>query len=483
MPDTDAQTLDNFVCETGYVRLQRRIVEFTDIGSGTALTLDAFKNESGAEKFLAIGTDNKFWQIDTGTAVDRSATYDATAAQTYSRWITCVYRHRLFGCNHTDRPFAWTGVGDVTVAGWTGPASNAVGLQSVQPYKSRLYFTEINNASYWYTSSVDVITGALTEVPLDSLLHRGGYPVFVGSSSARTGQVTQELFVIYTTEGEVLIYQGRYPGDATWGIVARYLIPKPADIKCHVYIDNKLYLFTSAGPIGIHELLGGVSALDPFALESGKVRQAFIDSFIGFSSTSVGFYSAVNVPTKNYTVFNVYASGSGPHQYVMNNTTKAWSRWKEVNARSMAVFNDKLYIASVSSAGKIYEIDAALASAPTGATNWDLKHSSNFLGNAKSSKKVTLVQPLFSVEKQTGSEATDSLRYFADFDLEPTPAGTFATANFQVTSSTSKFNKPILPLVGEGRSVALWLQDSPSTVYDFRYYGSWVQVEDAGGLA
>ena len=480
MPETDAQTLDNMICEPGYVRFPGPVSPFCDTGAGDVETLRALRLESGSEVLLAIASDNKFWQIDTGTPADRSATYDATAAMTESYWQTCVYRHRIFGCNGVDRPFAWTGSGDVQLAAFTGPASNATKLIGVQPYKSRLYFVEKANASYWYTTNVDAVTGALVEVPMDSLLHLGGYFAFAGSSSNRLGDASAELFVLFSTEGEVLIYQGRFPGDASWSIVGRYFLPKPLCHRCYCYIDNKLYLITRQGPIGIHELLSGVNPCDPFQLESGKVQQAFIDAAVAQSATFETYKhcSGVHHKGKNYAVFTVPTVTSFPDLYVVNTTTRAWSRIFDPQGYCWEVFGEALYYGA--SGGAVGKFDLPINTAQASQANlFYIKHANSFLGNAKSSKKVTLIQPLFSVD--SNSSSSDVIEYGADFDLSPT--STLNSHMFNYTSTTS-FQKPILPLVGDGKSVAVRLElDSVSDDLDFRYYGSWVQVEDSGGIA
>lgn len=484
MPDTDAQTVENIICETGYVRAKGGNNEFADVSAGLSevRTLQACKLEGGTEVFLAAsraGSTFKFWNITAGGAgVDISATYDATAAATDAVWQTCVYRHRIFGCNGSDRPFVWTGSGDVALAAWTGPGSNGTNLTSVQPYRSRLYFCEENNASIWYTSLVDAVTGALVEVPLDSVLHLGGFPIFAGSSSNRQGDTNQELFVIYTTEGEVLVYQGRYPGDAGWSIVARYQIAPPLDYRCGTYVNNQLYLTTRMGPVGVHELLGGADFENAFEVESGKVRQAFLDASTTFSDKRT--WQGIQHKSKNYVLFNIpLVDASTAEQYVMNTITKAWSRLTGWSAQCWGMFNGTLYYGEVNT-GKVLEADAIFEVQNGTTLNWKIKHASSFLGNPKSSKKTTLIQPIFTVEKESAAETTDALTYGVDYDLEAT--STLLPADFQVTSSTEKLNKPILPLVGSGKSIAVRLEDSPTAAYDFRYYGSWLQVEDAEGL-
>lgn len=507
-PETDAERLDNVVCETGYVRTRGAETLFCDTGSGDVKTLASMRIESGSEVFLAISSDQNFYDITTGTASDISATYDGTAQFTDPIWQTCIYRHRIFGCNGVDRPFVWDGSGDVEIPAWTGPSDNKK-LVNVQPYKSRLYFCEYGNASYWYTDLTDAVSGALIEVPLDSLLHLGGFPVFAGSSSGRIGDTSQELFVIYTTEGEVLIYQGRYPADSTWNIIKRCRIAKPnkndatvgdIDYRCFLYIDDKLYLNTRYGPVGVHELLSGKDADDAFQIESGKVRQFFVDDARnGGMSTLVGS-SCVHHPSRNYAIFNLNGSNSYPSCLVMNTITKAWSRWENVFAQCWATFNNKLYFggrgSAGSSTGSVYEADVQFGTSAADYFFWIIEHASSFLGNAKSAKTVSALQPMFSAQKTSGAESSDSFTYGVEVDGAltaraqevDTVATTQSTCTYQITSSTPKYNKPVVSLVGEGKSVALRLEDIP-TAYDntvvteLKYFGSWVEVTDSGGIS
>ena len=479
MPETDAQTLDNMVCEPGYVRSRYGATKFCDLGGGLnegAFTLASVKLVTGSEAFLAI-VSARFSEITTGTEVDRSTTYDATAAMTNSLWNTCVYRNRIFGCNGVDRPFVWTGSGDVQLAGWTGP-SDVKKLLTVQPYRSRLYFTESGSASYWYTTAVNNITGALIEKPLGSVLHFGGYPIFVGSSTNRQGDTSQELFVVYSSEGEVLIYSGRYPDDASWTLIKRSKIAPPLDVRCYVYTNTDLYLITRVGPISVDELLS--SAIDnPLQLESSKVRQYFIDAAAAFVAGQPAVCHATYCPNKNYTMFNLRstnADATDTTQLVINNATKAWSRWGGIPMNCSATFGGELYTSGLGA--DVYLMDVKYGTSYIAA--YLIKQAYSFLDNPKANKKVTMMQPLITFQKTSGSEATDSLTYGADADLE-SPAA-LNTMSFQVTSSTAKLNKPVMPLTAYGKALALRFEDTPSVSYDARFYGSWLQVEDAGGL-
>lgn len=209
----------------------------------------------GTETLLACH-NSKIEDITINPEVDVTGTTTPTSDD----WQGATFRHRVFLCNGQDTAQVWNGS---TMADSTFTGVTLADLINVSAYKSRLYFVEKNSTSVWYGNTDAVGGSALTEVDFESALQRGGFVVFAGSWTNNVGDVSRNLFCVVSSEGEVLFYNGSYPGDATtpWSLVARYYIGKPLGYNAHVEVDNDLWILTTAGIYPVSLLFSGGSTV------------------------------------------------------------------------------------------------------------------------------------------------------------------------------------------------------------------------------
>jgi hypothetical protein len=98
-------------------------------------------------------------------------------------------------------------------------------LSDVAVFKERLFFIEKNTLKFWY-GGLKAVTGALTAFDLQYTGSFGGTLKAIGLiNSDGSGTSSANLIAFYLTSGEVIIYAGSDPGDATnWSRVGTFML-------------------------------------------------------------------------------------------------------------------------------------------------------------------------------------------------------------------------------------------------------------------
>lgn len=475
MPETDARTLDNIFPEATYCRLKGGVTEIIDIGTAAVATLAVFTTSAGTEKVIAI-CDNGILEISNITGSASSASIKGGVTVTNDYWQHFQYNGRIFLFNGVNPPLDWTGTGNVNATGWTGPASISLLVQGTA-YKGRPYMVEYGTTSYWYHQTIGAVTGALTQVNVASFLTKGGSIKAVGSTSNSIGNTNQELFVIYSDQGEVLVYQGDYPDSVTWSIVGQYYIAKPGSYRCMSYIGSELHLYSLEGPIPLSLLLSNRGeVLTDYIVPAGKVRNAFT----GVSRTYSGLelWEGIYCPNNSYAIFNVPISGTVTYQYVMNTLTKAWARFTGWNATAWMIYAGQPYYGAISG-GKIYKADVQYALDSASSKLWTVKFPYTGMESPDTDKLLTFVKPLFAAANNTVTADTTTYTVSVSADFDTVQASTFSkTMNRGAQVLT--LNKALENVSYQGQFIGLGLSGNHTAETNLELYGINIYTKNMG---
>ena len=384
MSELDAVSLVNFFPEQRRIELRKGYRSHsTGMGSVAVESLFEFNNQSGTRQLIACGNGNIYNATTSGAAATSLA-----SGFSEDRWQAINFRARLVLVNGTDQPKQWDGA-SLTDATYTGIGTDN-NLIDITHYRNRLYFVEKNTASVWYTSSPDVITGALTEFPLQSLLRHGGQIQAITGWSTAAGASINEYFVAVSTNGEVLVYSGPNPADASWTLVARAKFPPPVGRRCLLNYGKDCYIITTSGIISLGAALYGPQSAGDYETLTDKIQTAFNEAARDLSG-NFG-WQAINYPRGHYLLVNVpLVEGSQAEQYVMNTESGSWCKFKGMKAVCWCVFGDELYFGGPS--GVVYKAD-------TGKNDNGMKiaasieHSFNYFGDRQQNKLFSLARPL-----------------------------------------------------------------------------------------
>lgn len=160
-------------------------------------------------------------------------------------------------CNGTDAPFYYDGTGWTTATFTLNSHDfDASGFFDVTSHLSRLWWLKKNSQSLWY-GGVNAIQGPVYELPLGAYLRRGGTLAAFGvlTQDGLTG--SEDVFCVVSSEGEVLLFAGDNPDEATsWRLAGQGQIPRPVGApRCIAKLGPDLVVMTESGLVGLNKAL------------------------------------------------------------------------------------------------------------------------------------------------------------------------------------------------------------------------------------
>jgi hypothetical protein len=453
MEESYAVEAINFFSDGGSVDLRKGTTSFaqTDTTDSTkVLTLGEFNAQDGTKHLVAQDNISETYIFSTAGATVNSL-IDAGFPVASPTW-TVNFRNRIW--------FPITTAGTSYLATWNGSAFNvALGITGVTvttlrtptTYKNRIYFIQASTATMWYLG-VDSITGAATSFDFQSLFKLGGKLLFIGTVQQNNldGQV---YFAAISDQGEVLLYQGDYPGSTTWSLVGQFYMPPAIGARSFIYWGANLVIMTYQGIILLSDVLKGDPNIVPL---SDKINPSFKE-ILSVGSNS-DYACGVFYPQGNMLVFNIpTSSGASTEQFVMNTVTGSWWRWTGITAFHWCVFNGDLYFGStkgrVMKAWTGYVDTDPLTNAATNRT-CKLRPAYNYFGDRAHLKQFVSAKPIVYQSENL------SLTLDANVDFEDVTATNTETT----TGDTSyKLYQPTMGLNGMGRCASIRIDGSYST--------------------
>ena len=339
MPPEDAIVMDNYIPLDNKVVLRKGYVEFVKLDEKVS-TLVSYK-KSGDNHLLAFSHGNM---------------YDVTSAQhviAYERdftdncWQSCQFRNRLILVNGTDVPqtFYTTENGAVFEAlQMTGEGLTSAKLINVCVSKQRLFFVEKGSLNAWYTSGVAEVQGTLNKFDMSSIFRDGGELKAIACWTQDGGQGIDDLTVFITSEGEVAVYSGSNPNNASdWTLKGVYRMSRPIGYRCTLFYHGDVVLISEDGYIPLSKALP-LNQADPSLVSfSDKIRGLILERTRN-NKDKFGWQGII-YPRGGYAVFNVPAEQKF-EQHVINTNTGAWCRFTGIYALCWVEFGGKLYFGS-----------------------------------------------------------------------------------------------------------------------------------------
>jgi hypothetical protein len=243
------------------------------------------------------------------------------------------------------------GVGYVYYNGtsWTGaPAVTGVAtinLVHVNVWKNRAWFVERNSTSVWYLPT-SAISGAATEFDFGPLFKRGGYVSFTASWTIDAGEGIDDLFVVVSSNGEVLVYKGTDPASpTTFQLVGNWYIGQvPVGRRGHCQFGGDLILLSADGIFPLSFVTrGGADFLMASAKEyTTKIRPTVGDALR--ETYTLPGWQMINVSSERLLVVSVpQAPGYIDNQGAMSTSLNAWTVFQGMPVLSMAVVGGFLF--------------------------------------------------------------------------------------------------------------------------------------------
>lgn len=202
-------------------------------------------------------------------------------------------------------------------------------------FKNRLYFISGNwQIAY---SGVQSISGHLTAFDMGSYFKKGGKLLSIANWTQDAGNGADDLMVLISTEGEVLIYSGTSPESDDWRMIGTFSITKPVGKRCWTQLGADLIIITQRGYFPLSSVLSDLRA-----------NRAVLNQKIDGITKGRDFTKRWEIhyrPSTNWLIVNA-PSDTGIYSYeqhVCNLNTNAWCRFVGMDANSWAILGDDLY--------------------------------------------------------------------------------------------------------------------------------------------
>lgn len=384
MSPSDAVILQNWYPATTECVLRNGYVQFATGLPGQVETLMAY----------AGGATNKLFAISNGSVYDVSAGGAVGAAVvtglTNSRWgylnIATAGGNFLSMANGVDAPRNYDGTS------WTTPAITGVTATTLKNpilFAQRQFFIQKNTLKVWYLP-VNSIAGAAAAVDISALATKGGYIVAHGTWTIDAGQGVNDHYVIMTSKGQIVVYQGSDPTSATtWSMVGVWDIGAPVGDRSLYKYAGDMLVVSQDGVVPMSAALQS-SRVNPKVAITDKIQYAISEAITNYG-TNFG-WQLLYVPTINQLWLNVpVQEGQNQQQYVMNTITGAWATYTGWNANCMELFNDEPYFG-----GNGYVAHAYFGNSDNGSNinAFGLQAFNNF-NTAGTLKRFTMSRPIF----------------------------------------------------------------------------------------
>ena len=419
MPPLDAVTLENWFPATTEVLLRDGYSKWSTGITGQVETLMAYSGSTTDELF-AIAVDS-IYDCTAGGAVGAAVVTGLSNARWQYTNIATPGGVFLSAANGVDAPLSYDG------SNWTNPTITGVtatSLNSPVLYMNRQFFIEEGTLKVWFLD-VQSIAGAAQAVDISSFMYKGGYIVAHGTWTIDAGNGVNDHYVIMTNRGQVIVYQGTDPTDATtWAMVGVWDIGAPVGRRSLYKYAGDMLIISEDGIVPLSGALQS-SRVQPKVAITDKIQYAVSEAVTNYS-TNFG-WQVMYVPTINQLWLNVpYKQGSEQQQFAMNTINGSWCNYTGWNANCFEMYKDRPYFGSNGYVAKAWDTEADDGN---NINAFALQAFNNF-NSAGKLKRFTMSRPILRVN---GSPAV-----YAGINID-----------FSMANST-------LPLSFAPTSVAIW---------------------------
>ena len=288
---------------------------------------------AGAEKIITA-KDDTLYVYDPSDWTTNPTTKDEF---TSDEWTSCSFvdgsgTQHIFLANGVDTPQDYTTANGLSDTGFT---TTGLTLDSPLSFKNAMYF--VGGDFDIYYGGTQAISGELKKFSVGSFFKKGGKILTIQNWTQDAGQGINDIFVIISTEGEVMLYAGSNPDEDDWHTLGVFNIPRPIGKNCCEMVGADIIIITENGYLPLSRVLSDLRA-NRTAISSKINPVVYGRDFT--KNWEIHFYSKngwliINAPS--------LLSGYSYEQHVLNLNTNAWCRFLGMDGQSWCVLFDKLY--------------------------------------------------------------------------------------------------------------------------------------------
>lgn len=348
MSAEDAIVLDNMVVTERGCRTRDGFTSHVTGITGTIQSLMDYAHPDGTRKLFAANSAN-IYDVTTAGAVGSAAVSSLSSG---------VWSHVNFRAAGTSYLVIANGANSVRTydgSTWATPSitgATSANLIHVNIHAERLWFVEKNTLRAWYLPT-SAVSGAATSIDFGPFSRLGGELIAMTSWSRDGGAGIDDVAVWVTSRGELHVYSGTDPSDATkWERVGTFRIPEPISRRCFVKAGADVGILTSQGLVPLSNVLSIASTEVQRVAATEMIGSAF--QLVYEAGKTMRGWQVIEYPKKALVVVNIpLTEGTTYHQYVLSVNKKAWSRFTGIDCECWGLMGDRMFFGGVD--GNVYE--------------------------------------------------------------------------------------------------------------------------------
>jgi hypothetical protein len=279
------------------------------------------------------------------------------------------------------------------IGGTTGGTTYTVDSKNfihVNLFKHRLYFTEKNTMKVWYMP-VDSLGGSAFPLDFGGVAKNGGFIQGMATWTLDAGQGADDYAVFATNMGEVIVYNGTDPTDATtWLLKGVWQMGYIFSRRFFHKFAGDILMITQDGLVPLAAALQS-SRLDPRVNITDKIYYEISKEADQYSS-QFG-WQVIYYAKPNMLLINI-PNPAGTEQYVMHTISKAWCNFTGINTTVFELHNDDLYFGGNGFVGKFWDGYADDGQPISGAC----QQAYTYFDLPGQQKRFTMIRPTFLVD-------------------------------------------------------------------------------------
>lgn len=240
----------------------------------------------------------------------------------------------------------WNGTAWVVHAEGTDPGE----IEGVDPekfdfvmqWKRRLWFIEANSTIAWYLP-VDVIAGKATAFDFGPLFPHGGSLAMLQNWTVDGGEGLDDNLVVISTQGDVLLYKGTDPDEASkFSMVGRWYIGKvPIGRRFSTHYSTDLAIISERGLVFLSELLRGQAFFDN-AILARNVNGELGEQVIRRSGEK--YWELKFLPREQGIIINTPKTAYGDSQWFFEINSKAFCNLYGMPMLAVDTYDSRTFI-------------------------------------------------------------------------------------------------------------------------------------------
>jgi hypothetical protein len=241
LANSDTQTaiaIDNMFARSFGLEMRAGYTQYATLSPANPVTLMTYTNhtaDAGTSRFFVAADDGKVYDITTPTPDNVTPTEvlevpgQIRSGECY--WLNFVTEAGNYLC------VVFPGAGYYTynsTAGWVQHAAGTAAgqIDGADPknfgfiylWKNRIFFVEENTSTAYYLPSQS-LTGAVSPFDFGTMFPHGGEMAFGGTWTVDSGSGLNDMMVVISSEGDLLLYEGTDPNDiSTFSLNGRWYV-------------------------------------------------------------------------------------------------------------------------------------------------------------------------------------------------------------------------------------------------------------------